>query len=90
MSALTTLDLSFNRLSGEIPWKNSLYLRETEYLYLTDNSLTGEVPNWMMETTSNEDIDLSYNNFTGIPPNSCAEMPRVNLVSGYPFLEDSS
>ncbi|GMN64447.1 hypothetical protein TIFTF001_033524, partial [Ficus carica] len=90
MSALTTLDLSFNRLSGEIPWKNDQYLRNIDFLYLTNNSLTGEVPNWMMESNNDKHFDLSYNNFNGTPPDSCTEMQNVNLVSGYSSHKDSS
>ncbi|EXB54098.1 putative LRR receptor-like serine/threonine-protein kinase [Morus notabilis] len=89
LASLRTLDLSFNRLTGEIPWKaEDRYLGNIDFLYLTNNSLTGEVPNWMRQ--SRKPFDLSYNNFNGTPPGSCGQMENVNLVSGYSSLEGPS
>jgi hypothetical protein len=55
------LDLSFNKLSGEIP-TNFVSLSSVRKIYLTGNLLSGPVPPWMLESSRN--IDLSYNNFS--------------------------
>ncbi|KAF8035274.1 hypothetical protein BT93_C1332 [Corymbia citriodora subsp. variegata] len=74
---LNTLDLSANRLSGQVPDTMGPALN---YMFLTNNSLTGAVPNWV--TSSKQSLDLSYNNFTGSSPTSC-QQAEVNLVSSY-------
>ncbi|XP_010247771.1 PREDICTED: probable leucine-rich repeat receptor-like serine/threonine-protein kinase At3g14840 [Nelumbo nucifera] len=77
MRQLTTLDLSFNKLSGQI---NSSFdsLSTVYYVILAANMLSGPVPLPMLETGRN--IDLSYNNFTigssGVP--DCQDQ-NVNL-----------
>lgn len=55
------LDLSFNKLSGEIPI-NFDRLSLIENIYLSGNLLSGPVPSWMLESSNS--IDLSYNNFS--------------------------
>ncbi|XP_062011660.1 probable leucine-rich repeat receptor-like serine/threonine-protein kinase At3g14840 isoform X1 [Rosa rugosa] len=59
MTTLTTLDLSFNKLTGEIP-RSFSGLAKMEYMFLTGNMLTGSVPDWL----KGDNIDLSYNDFT--------------------------
>ncbi|KAK7405351.1 hypothetical protein VNO78_06599 [Psophocarpus tetragonolobus] len=61
ISSLQTLDLSFNKLSGQIPSSFEYGLRKTDYIYLTGNLLTGPVPAW---TEKEKNVDLSYNNFS--------------------------
>ncbi|XP_030460954.1 probable LRR receptor-like serine/threonine-protein kinase At1g53440 [Syzygium oleosum] len=77
MTGLKILDLSDNRLAGQVPDTMGEGLN---YMFLTNNSLTGAVPTWV--TSSKEFLDLSYNNFTGSPPISC-QQSKVNLVSSY-------
>ncbi|XVF79025.1 hypothetical protein PTKIN_Ptkin14bG0186300 [Pterospermum kingtungense] len=85
MASLKTLDLSFNRLTGQIP--NTLQnLAKLNYLFLTNNSLTGAVPGWILD--SDENIDLSYNNFTSSSQTSC-QQAKVNLVSSSSSSSDS-
>ncbi|KAH7844985.1 hypothetical protein Vadar_033893 [Vaccinium darrowii] len=55
------LDLSFNKLSGNIP-SNFVSLSSVQKIYLTGNLLSGPVPSWMLGSRKN--IDLSYNNFS--------------------------
>ncbi|KAK9153126.1 hypothetical protein Sjap_000606 [Stephania japonica] len=66
---LKTLDLSFNKLKGELPMNKSS--KNLKYLYLSGNFLSGSLPNW---TSSISTVDLSYNNFTetGSPQSSCS------------------
>ncbi|XP_021814907.1 probable LRR receptor-like serine/threonine-protein kinase At1g53430 [Prunus avium] len=79
LTKLTTLDLSFNKLTGEIP-ENIQGVDSLDYMFLTNNLLTGQVPNWIINNKNN--LDLSYNNFTGSPSVSCPQL-NVNLVSSY-------
>ncbi|KAL1205156.1 putative LRR receptor-like serine/threonine-protein kinase [Cardamine amara subsp. amara] len=68
---LMTLDLSFNRLTGEIPADASA----PKYTYLAGNMLSGKVESGAFLTASTN-IDLSYNNFTWSP--SCKERKNIN------------
>ncbi|KAK9025585.1 hypothetical protein V6N11_038448 [Hibiscus sabdariffa] len=86
MTSLKTLDLSFNRLSGQIP-QTLQGLKKIDYLFLTNNSLTGPVPGWVLGSDNN--IDLSYNNFTSSSQTSC-QQARVNLVSSSSSSADSN
>ncbi|KAJ7014555.1 hypothetical protein NC653_004000, partial [Populus alba x Populus x berolinensis] len=68
-----TLDLSFNKLIGEIPSSFS-GLRKADSIYLTGNQLNGTVPDWIIK--DGESVDLSYNNFRN--ESSCLQR-NVNL-----------
>ncbi|GMJ10071.1 hypothetical protein like AT1G53440 [Hibiscus trionum] len=86
MTSLKTLDFSFNSLSGQIP-QTLQGLAKIDYLFLTNNSLTGLVPGWVLD--SDDNIDLSYNNFTSSSQTSC-QQARVNLVSSSSSSADSN
>ncbi|KAB2059638.1 hypothetical protein ES319_A11G319700v1 [Gossypium barbadense] len=58
-TSIKLLDLSFNRLTGEIP--NQLSDFDFDNMFLNGNNFTGSVPSWILET--NNKMDLSYNNF---------------------------
>ncbi|XP_061968479.1 probable LRR receptor-like serine/threonine-protein kinase At1g53430 [Populus nigra] len=82
MADLKTLDLSFNKLTGQIPGRLKS-LTNIEFMFLNNNFLTGDVPFWILE--SKEDLDLSYNNFTGSvqPTQSSCRRLTVNLVASH-------
>ncbi|XP_022935960.1 probable LRR receptor-like serine/threonine-protein kinase At1g53440 isoform X1 [Cucurbita moschata] len=86
---LEILDLSCNRLSGPIPETfGKLVHQSTEYMFMGNNSLSGQVPDWIM--TSGRNIDLSYNNFTrSSVPNYCRQYD-VNLVSSYSTIKNGN
>ncbi|KAK4567565.1 hypothetical protein RGQ29_003365 [Quercus rubra] len=84
LESLKRLDLSFNNLSGPIPWNQKL-----NDMYLTNNSLSGEVPKWVLEYTKNY-WDISYNNFSGSPQINCDTRSHVNLISSYSSMESNS
>lgn len=80
MEKLKILDLSFNRLTGPIPANfQKLNQNNLGYMFLTNNSLSGLVPSWIIN--SKDRIDVSYNNFTGSVTTSC-QQSNVNLASG--------
>ncbi|KAK1393269.1 putative LRR receptor-like serine/threonine-protein kinase [Heracleum sosnowskyi] len=79
-SKLKTLDLSFNRLSGQIPVSMALLNLSLKFLYLNNNLFDGEIPSWI--SISKENFDVSYNSFTKAAPFSC-QRSNVNLVSSY-------
>ncbi|XP_010502001.1 PREDICTED: probable LRR receptor-like serine/threonine-protein kinase At1g53430 [Camelina sativa] len=86
MSVMKELDLSSNMLTGVIPdtFRN---LEKFNYMYLNNNSLTGPVPQFLIN--SKESLDLSDNNFTQPPTVSCNQLD-VNLISSYPSVTDNS
>ncbi|EOY13467.1 Leucine-rich repeat transmembrane protein kinase, putative isoform 3 [Theobroma cacao] len=92
-------DLSFNRLSGEIPTKLSA-LSNLDQLFLNGNMFTGEVPGWILNTKEKmsngiaevrPSRDVSYNNFTSTGASGCehnsvnlfASISRVNNSKGF-------
>ncbi|XP_023525944.1 probable LRR receptor-like serine/threonine-protein kinase At1g53440 [Cucurbita pepo subsp. pepo] len=83
-NVLRILDLSFNRLSGSIPktFENLLLVHKVQFMFLTNNSLSGQVPEWIVNAgNSGRNIDLSYNNFTELPNFSCTQSNSVNLIA---------
>ncbi|KAF5472317.1 hypothetical protein F2P56_009044 [Juglans regia] len=80
MPQLQTLDLSFNRLEGNVPeFDDSAKLQR---LFLTSNLLNGTVPDWIKRRNPDHDLDLSYNNFleSSMPP-SCRD--TLNLFESF-------
>ncbi|KAG6637126.1 probable LRR receptor-like serine/threonine-protein kinase At1g53430 [Carya illinoinensis] len=80
---LKRLDLSFNNISGQIPVESL----DLDFMFLNNNSLSGQVPKWVLNSKKN--LDISYNNFSGSPTISCAD-ESVNMVSSHSSPEDSS
>ncbi|KAJ9563608.1 hypothetical protein OSB04_008768 [Centaurea solstitialis] len=76
MRTIKTLDLSFNNLTGEIPQSFS-QLGKTDYIYLTQNNLSGPLPGWIL--SSSKTVDVSYNHFTW-RPSGPRECPREGTI----------
>ncbi|KAJ9562795.1 hypothetical protein OSB04_007955 [Centaurea solstitialis] len=76
MTVMKNLDLSFNRLNGPIP---NLQRIDFDTMFLNNNSLSGDIPEWIFE--KREKIDLSYNNFTRISSPQGCQSSNLNLVS---------
>ncbi|XP_061984208.1 probable LRR receptor-like serine/threonine-protein kinase At1g29720 isoform X2 [Populus nigra] len=68
--SLKTLDLTFNKLEGEIPGDPKTY----DFMFFSGNKLTGSVPDSFMN--SGDKIDVSYNNFSRLP--SCQYALGIN------------
>ncbi|KAF8377205.1 hypothetical protein HHK36_030578 [Tetracentron sinense] len=78
---LQTLDLSFNRISGQsvVPWLLSGGCGELKYLSLEGNKIAGNIP--VSGCRSLEYLDLSSNNFSGDIPffGDCAALRHLDL-----------
>ncbi|XP_059664601.1 probable LRR receptor-like serine/threonine-protein kinase RFK1 isoform X1 [Cornus florida] len=75
MKNLQMLDVSFNRLTGEIP--NDINTRTLKFVFLSGNMLSGDIPASILKEGSN--IDLSYNNFTWQGPEQPSCQENMNL-----------
>ncbi|CAL9750739.1 unnamed protein product [Musa acuminata subsp. burmannicoides] len=81
LSLVTSIDLSNNHLSGEIP-KEMTKLLGLRFLNLSNNHLTGRIPEKMGDMKQLESLDFSVNNLTGEIPSSFSAMSflaRLNL-----------
>ncbi|KAF5475282.1 hypothetical protein F2P56_007105 [Juglans regia] len=86
MTKLKKLDLSFNRLEGDIP--NFGVLTSLDTIYLTGNLLNGPIPEWIKGRDSRYQIDVSYNNFSASSaPNTCPD--TLNLFRSFSGTDNS-
>uniref|UniRef100_M4D9F9 Uncharacterized protein n=1 Tax=Brassica campestris TaxID=3711 RepID=M4D9F9_BRACM len=68
LTLLTAVDISGNRLHGEIPESIGL-LKSLIVLNLSSNCFTGDIPSSLANLTMLESLDLSHNKLSGqIPP----------------------
>ncbi|KAL3739799.1 hypothetical protein ACJRO7_021118 [Eucalyptus globulus] len=74
---LEFLDLSFNKLTGQIP--ATINLKHIKFIFLTSNLLTGSVPDSILKEGTS--VDLSYNDFAWQGPHqpACRENMNLNL-----------
>ncbi|XP_071721936.1 probable LRR receptor-like serine/threonine-protein kinase RFK1 [Rutidosis leptorrhynchoides] len=74
---LELLDLSFNKLTGQIP--ATINLKLIRFIFLTENLLTGSVPDSILKKGTS--VDLSYNNLAWQGPHkpACRENMNLNL-----------
>ncbi|KAF9621623.1 hypothetical protein IFM89_024947 [Coptis chinensis] len=84
-SSLQTLDLSRNRISGEIPtWigplPSCLNLPNLQYMHLQVNNLTGLMPEALLKTPNLVTLDLKHNNLSGSIPNWLALLSNLRII----------
>jgi hypothetical protein len=75
MTSLQLLDLSFNKLVGEIP--SVISSKKLKIIFLSGNLLRGNIPESILENRTN--VDLSYNNFTWQSPEQPACRQNTDL-----------
>ncbi|XP_008775355.2 receptor-like protein EIX2 [Phoenix dactylifera] len=73
LSLLTSMDLSDNNLSGQIP-EELMDLAGLRNLNLSGNSLAGEIPERIGELRSLESLDLSRNELSGPIPSGLSSL----------------
>ena len=80
LDLMSALDLSLNKLIGEIPPKlgqlSSLY-----GLNLSHNQLTGPIPKSFSNLTQVESLDLSHNNLSGEIPSTLIDMNSLAVFN---------
>ncbi|TLG75488.1 leucine-rich repeat domain-containing protein [Culicoidibacter larvae] len=77
---LTTLNLSMNHFTGEIP-ANIDALSKLKFLYLYSNELSGEIPSSIGNLSELELLDLIVNNLSGEIPDSIVQLSNVQYLS---------
>ncbi|KAH1108502.1 hypothetical protein J1N35_012270 [Gossypium stocksii] len=70
---MSGIDLSCNRLTGEIPTKIG-NLSEIRSINLSHNNLTGHIPSMFSKLKQIESLDLSHNNLIGRIPTQLTEL----------------
>ncbi|KAB2060717.1 hypothetical protein ES319_A10G038000v1 [Gossypium barbadense] len=73
---LTHVDLSDNKLKGNIPTSLTL-LEDLEYLNLSSNGLNGEIPTEFGDLISLRNLSLASNSFSGSIPESISAIPGL-------------
>jgi hypothetical protein len=80
LDMMSALDLSFNKLIGEIPPKlgqlSSIYA-----LNLSHNQLTGSIPKSFSNLTQLESLDLSHNNLSGEIPSVLVDLNSLAIFN---------
>ncbi|KAL4271495.1 hypothetical protein GQ457_13G030200 [Hibiscus cannabinus] len=77
---LAAIDLSCNKLTGQIPPELG-NLSEIHSLNLSHNNLIGVIPSSFSKLKQLESLDLSYNNLTGEIPNQLVELNSLEDFS---------
>ncbi|XP_042464788.1 probable inactive receptor kinase At1g48480 [Zingiber officinale] len=79
LTALHTLSLRFNALSGPLPGELAR-LVELRNLYLQDNRLSGEIPLFLASMKSLVRLNLAGNQFTGRIPSELNNLTRLGTL----------
>ncbi|MFS8013112.1 putative leucine-rich [Helianthus anomalus] len=77
---LTIVDLSNNKLKGEIPYILG-NLNSLKELNLSHNSLTGRIPHSLGNISEIESLDLSWNQLTGEIPQSLVDLTNLEVLN---------
>ena len=73
------LDLSMNKLFGEIPASLGR-LKDLKLLNISHNILSGKVPISLGDLESLESLDLSHNKLSGLIPQSLAKLQELSIL----------
>nr|XP_023923606.1 leucine-rich repeat receptor protein kinase MSL1-like [Quercus suber] len=80
LDLMSALDLSLNKLIGEIPPKLG-QLSSLHGLNLSHNQLTGSIPKSFSNLTQLESLDLSHNNLSGEIPSTLVDMNSLAVFN---------
>ncbi|CAL9089364.1 unnamed protein product [Musa acuminata var. zebrina] len=80
LSLVTSIDLSNNNLSGEIP-RELTKLHGLHFLNLSKNHLRGTIPEKIGSMEQLESLDLSMNNLTGDIPSSLSSLTFLSHLN---------
>ncbi|XP_050285634.1 receptor-like protein 9a [Quercus robur] len=80
LDLMSVLDLSLNKLIGEIPPKLG-QLSSLHGLNLSHNQLTGPIPKSFSNLTQLESLDLSHNNLTGKIPSTLIDINSLEIFN---------
>ncbi|PTQ26700.1 hypothetical protein MARPO_0580s0001 [Marchantia polymorpha] len=86
LETLFSIDLSYNQLSGSLPYALG-DLRGLTYLKLTHNNFSGEIPQVFEDLLHLQSLDLSANYLTGKIPAVLSRASLSYLNLSYNFLE---
>ncbi|KAK7319557.1 hypothetical protein RJT34_04279 [Clitoria ternatea] len=76
--SLNYLDISSSGLSFKVHDKFYGFITQIEYLFLSNNSISGDISNTLITSTS---IDLNSNNFTGRLPRLSSKVVFFNIAN---------
>ena len=77
---MSGLDLSFNKLTGEIPLELG-QLSSIHAMNLSYNQLTGSIPKTFSNLTQLESLDLSHNNLSGEIPTTLIDLTSLEVFN---------
>ncbi|XP_062145654.1 receptor-like protein 56 [Alnus glutinosa] len=80
LSLMTTIDMSSNQLTGNIPFQMG-ELSQLRSLNLSNNFLMGPIPNSFQNLKNVESLDLSHNKLSGRIPFELVEMTSLSAFS---------
>nr|POE88844.1 lrr receptor-like serine/threonine-protein kinase gso2 [Quercus suber] len=81
LNYMSGVDLSCNRLAGEIPPELGKISNNLRAMNLSHNNLTGPIPTSISNLKQMESLDLSYNNLNGRIPPQLTEMTSLEVFS---------
>ncbi|GAB2294110.1 hypothetical protein Dimus_028329 [Dionaea muscipula] len=81
-SQITSLDLSFQNLSGSIPTEIQ-YLKQLNHLNLSGNAFQGPLPSSIFELTELRTLDISHNFFNSTFPVGISNLKFLRLLNCY-------
>ncbi|XP_028792849.1 receptor-like protein EIX2 [Neltuma alba] len=80
LKLVRNIDLSANKLSGEIPIPLAKVIN-LQFLNLSYNNLTGEMPDQIREMKYLESLDLSHNRLHGNIPQSLSDLSFLSVLN---------
>ncbi|XP_023519776.1 probable inactive leucine-rich repeat receptor-like protein kinase At3g03770 [Cucurbita pepo subsp. pepo] len=77
LHGLTVLDLSWNKIDSPLP----LLPKTMIMVLLGKNSFSGEIPQQYGQLSQQQQLDISFNALTGIPPATIFSLPNISHLN---------